>query len=355
MRHSIACFLVLGILLGAVVVFAANNNNAPVPLTNVPVPAERLAAFAPLPAFIDSAEYPYTTPRVTLGRMLWYEPRISASQKISCNTCHPLENYGVDHEKVSDGFRGRQGTRNAPTVYNAAGHVAQFWDGRASTVEAQARGPMMNPVEMAMNSEARVVETVESLWEYRDLFRKSFPGQRHPITFENVAIAIGTFERGLVTPSRWDRFLKGDRSALTDEEVAGFNTFYEVGCASCHNGAYLGGSKFEKLGQMKPWPDTHDPGRFEVTRNAADRNVFKVAGLRNVAMTAPYYHDGSVATLKEAVRMMGEFQLGKKLEPAQIASIELYLRTLTGAIPRDYIAVPPLPPNRHDTPKPIAD
>ena len=354
MRHSILSILALGIVLSAVLLLGANNN-APVPVTSVPVPAERLVAFAPLPAFIDSPEYPYTKARVTLGRMLWYEPRLSASQTISCNTCHALDKYGVDNLRVSGGVKGRQGTRNAPTVYNAAGHVAQFWDGRATTVEAQAKGPMMNPVEMAMNSEARVVETVESMWEYRDQFRKAFPDQNHPITFENVAVAIGTFERGLVTPSRWDRFLKGDRTVLTAQEITGFNSFYEAGCASCHNGAYLGGSKYEKLGQVKPWPDTHDPGRFKVTGKATDRNVFKVAGLRNVAMTAPYYHDGSVATLEDAIRMMGEYQVGKKLQPAQIASIKLFLETLTGAIPREYIAVPPLPPSRHDTPKPIAD
>ncbi|HZU26042.1 MAG TPA: cytochrome c peroxidase [Bryobacteraceae bacterium] len=359
MRHFAFTLLTLSLLLGSFGLIAADQPaarpNPPVHLSNVPVPPERLAAFHPLPPAMEDRAYPMTAARVALGRMLYYDPRLSASQKVSCNTCHPLDKYGVDNEAVSTGVKGQHGARNAPTVYNSAGHASQFWDGRAATVEEQAKGPMMNPVEMGMDSQARVVVTVGSIWEYRDLFRKAFPGHRHPISFENVAVAIGAFERGLVTPSRWDRFLRGDRTALTDEEIAGFNTFYEVGCATCHNGTYLGGEKYEKLGALKPWPDTHDPGRFEVTRREADRAVFKIAGLRNVAMTAPYYHDGSVATLPEAIRMMGEYQLGRKLDAAQIGSIETYLKALTGQIPSGYVSPPPLPPSRHDTPRPITD
>jgi len=320
---------------------------------DVSIPGSRLSAFAPLPSVIDSKENPLNSAKIRLGRLLYYDPRLSANQKISCNTCHPLDKYGVDSERVSTGVHGQQGTRNSPTVYNAAGHIAQFWDGREPTVEAQAGRPMMNPVEMGMTSEARVVQTIGSIWAYRDLFRKSFPGQRHPITFDNAADAIAAFERGLMTPSRWDRFLKGDRSALTEEEQAGFNTFYQSGCAVCHNGAYLGGSRYERLGLAKPWPESHDPGRAAVTHRDEDRNVFKVPSLRNVAMTAPYYHDGSVLTLDDAVSKMGEYQLGRTLTPQETASIELFLKTLTGDIPREYIAPPTLPPSRHDTPKPL--
>ncbi len=319
------------------------------------IPHDRLAGFQPLPLVMSSSANPATVTQVNLGRMLYYDTRLSADHKVSCNTCHLLEHYGTENSPVSTGFRGQAGNRNSPTVYNAAGQLAQFWDGRAADVEAQAKGPVTNPVEMAMSSPERVVATLNSIPGYVTMFHEAFPGETDPVTFDNMAAAIGAFERGLVTPSRWDRFLEGDQSALTAPEKKGFNTFYEAGCAACHSGAYLGGSQYQRLGLVKAWPDTHDPGRFSVTHNEADRNVFKVPTLRNIDRTGPYYHDGSIATLDEAIAKMGEYQLGRQLNSTEVASIKTYFKALTGRIPTDYIRKPKLPPSTAATPKPVTD
>jgi cytochrome c peroxidase len=237
-------------------------------------------------------------------------------------------------------------------VYNAAGHFVQFWDGRAPDVEEQAKGPVMNPVEMAMPSGKAVVAVLKSMPEYVNAFKKAFPADKDPVTFENTARAIGAFERGLMTPSRWDKFLNGDQGALTDAEKAGFNKFMEVGCQACHAGAYLGGEVYQKLGSMKPYPDTSDPGRQRVTKQESDRLVFKVPSLRNIDKTAPYFHTGKVGTLEEAVKEMGEYQLGKQVKDDEVASIVTFLKTLTGEIPADYIKPPQLPKSTAKTPKP---
>jgi len=297
---------------------------------NVKVNPGALKLFRPLPAAVSSAANPITEAKVELGRKLYHETRLSRNRDISCNTCHPLDRYGVDGAPVSTGDRGRKGTRNAPTVYNAAGHLAQFWDGRAPDVEEQAKGPLLNPVEMAMASGAQVEAVLKSIPEYADLFRRAFPGQPDPVTFNNLARAIGAFERRLITPSRWDRLLKGDQGALTDAEKAGFNKFVESGCAACHNGAYVGGNAFQKIGMVHPWPNTADLGREQVTKKDSDKFLFKVPSLRNVARTAPYFHDGSLTTLNEAIRKMGMHQLGKNLTDADIRSIAAWLETLTG-------------------------
>ncbi len=296
-----------------------------------------------LPDSIPSPTNPLTPAKIDLGRMLFYEPRLSKGHDVSCNSCHSLDNYGVDGKRVSTGFQGQLGGRNSPTVYNAAGHLAQFWDGRAADVEEQAKGPVLNPVEMAMASDAEVVATLRAIPGYRAAFQKAFPASSEPITFDNMALAIGAFERKLVTPSRWDRFLNGDSAAITQEEMAGHHEFMHQGCASCHNGAYVGGRMFQKLGVEQPWPISTDLGRIEVTKNAADRMVFKVPSLRNVEKTGPYFHSGTVATLPEAVRLMGQHQLGVKLEDRQVSQIIAWLKTLTGEIPLDYIRRPKLP------------
>ena len=303
----------------------------------------KLSAFQPLPAAMESAKNPITDAKIQLGRMLYYEKRLSRNQDISCNSCHLLNRFGVDGEKFSTGFKGQKGGRNAPTVYNAAGHLAQFWDGRAADVEEQAKGPVLNPVEMAMPNEQSVVKILKSIPEYDALFRKAFPGEKDPVTFDNMALAIGAFERRLVTPSRWDKYLQGDRNALTAQERAGLQKFMDVGCQTCHNGPFVGGKVFQKLGLMKPYPDTHDKGRVEVTKQASDEMVFKVPSLRNIDKTAPYFHNGSATTLDAAVRNMAEYQLGKKLNDADVKSITAWLKTLTGEVPADYIKEPALP------------
>jgi cytochrome c peroxidase len=192
---------------------------------------------------------------------------------------------------------------------------------------------------MAMPDEKAVVAELRKVKWYEEQFKKAFPEAKgDPITMDNLAKAIGAFERKLVTPSRWDKFLGGDKNALTSAEKVGFKKFTETGCNTCHAGPYVGGAMFQKLGLVKPWPKQDDQGRFEVTKQDADKMVFKVPSLRNVEKTAPYFHDGSVATLEEAVKLMANHQLGKTLDDADVASIVAFLKSLTGVIPRDYIA-----------------
>jgi cytochrome c peroxidase len=314
-----------------------------------------LAFFKPLPARFESEMNPITDEKVQLGRMLFYETRFSINQDLSCNSCHGLETYGVDNEPTSIGHKKQRGGRNSPTVYNAAGHIAQFWDGRAQTIEDQAKGPILNPVEMAMPNAEHVIKVLKSIPEYTKLFKQVFPNDKEPVNYDNVAKAIGAFERQLVTPSRWDKFLKGDQGALTEPEKAGFALFAKLGCPTCHNGVAVGGAQFQKLGLVNPFPDQSDLGRYDVTKNEADKMVFRVPSLRNVEKTGPYFHTGKIAALEEAVRLMAFHQLGKELKPEEITSIITWLKSLTGEIPKAYIAKPELPPSTDKTPKPKPD
>jgi len=311
----------------------------------------KLQAFAPLPDAMSPRNGGLTEEEVALGRMLYYEPRLSRSQGISCNSCHLLDKYGVDNQPTSDGHKGQLGDRNSPTVYNAAGQFVQFWDGRAADVEAQAKGPVMNPVEMAMPSEENVIAVLNSMPGYVQAFKKAFPEAKSPVSFDNMATAIGAFERKLVTPARWDKFLRGDQAALTPEEKAGFNTYIAAGCQTCHAGAYLGGNLYQKLGVMKPYPDQSDLGRYQVTKSEGDKMVFKVPSLRNSEKTGPYFHNGKVSTLDRTVALMGEYQLGKKLSDDEVKSIVTWMHTLTGEIPAEYVKVPELPKSTAKTPK----
>ena len=336
----------------ATVLFNACGKKTAGPSEAVTVDPAQLELFAPLPDVIPSADNPLSEEKIALGRMLYYDTRLSKSQELSCNSCHKLNAYGVDNEPTSEGHKGQRGDRNSPTVYNAAGHFVQFWDGRAPDVEAQAKGPVMNPVEMAMASEKQVVAVLKSMPEYVEAFRKAFPGEKDPVTYDNMAKAIGAFERKLVTPSRWDRFLRGDQTALTNAEKAGFNAYMDAGCQACHAGTYLGGNMYQRLGAAKPWPDASDPGREKVTKNLADRLVFKVPSLRDVEKTAPYFHSGKVATLEEATSLMAQYQLGKTLSPEKTEAIVAFLKSLTGELPVEYIQPPGLPKSTNRTPKP---
>jgi cytochrome c peroxidase len=316
------------------------------------IPPARLKMFGPLPDSFDSPANPPNAAKLELGKMLYFENRLSKSHKFSCNSCHMLDKHGVDNQPTSEGHKGQRGDRNSPTVCNAAGHFVQFWDGRAKDVEEQAKGPVLNPVEMAMPDEKTVVATVKSMPEYVALFRKAFPGEKDPVTYDNIAKAIGAFERRLVTPSRWDKFLKGDKTALNDAEKAGFLKFVDAGCAACHNGVHVGAASFQKLGVAKPWPDQKDQGRYAVTKNEADRMMFKVPTLRNVEKTWPYMHDGRTAKLEDAVSLMAEYELGRKLQPAEVTSIVTWLKTLTGDLSAEYVKPPTLPPSTAKTPPP---
>ena len=310
---------------------------------------ETLANFKPLPASFESGDNALTEEKTSLGKALYYEKKLSISKTISCNSCHMLDAYGVDGHPVSEGHDHKPGGRNSPTSYNAAGHLAQFWDGRAKDVEAQAKGPILNPVEMGMPNEKAVVAVLKKEPTYVAAFKKAFPGEADPVTFDNVAKAIGAFERKLVTPSRWDKFLGGDKTALTQEEKKGFKTFLATGCTGCHNGMLLGGNSYQKLGAVVAWPKQTDQGRFEVTKQESDKMFFKVPSLRNVEKTAPYFHDGSVASLPEAVKAMAKHQLGRDLPESDVQSIVVFLKALTGEVPKDYIAAPPEKPEADAT------
>jgi len=286
------------------------------------------AAFQPLPQLAQSEANPLSPAKVSLGKSLYNDTRLSLDNDLSCNSCHRLDSFGVDNQPTSSGHKGQRGDRNSPSSFNAALHVAQFWDGRSPTVETQALGPILNPKEMAMPSEAEVLKRLKSDPKTVQAFKAAFPGQSDPVTYPNVGNAIGAFERTLITPSRFDRYLKGDTKALSSTEKRGAQLFVETGCTACHNGATLGGLSFQKLGLVKPYP-SNDLGRQGVTKQSTDTMVFKVPSLRNVDKTGPYFHDGSIKSLREAVSTMAEYQLGKKLSPEQVSDIVAFLKTLT--------------------------
>ncbi len=292
---------------------------------------------------------------VDLGRRLYFEKRLSKNQELSCNSCHVLDKYGTDNLPFSPGHKGQLGGRSSPNVYHSALSLAQFWDGRAADLAAQAKGPILNPVEMAMPDEKSVIAVLESIPGYPEAFAKAFPGEAAPLNYNNLAVAIAAFEKGLVTPSRFDKYLKGDGAALSAEERAGLELFVAKGCAGCHNGPALGGAMFMKYGMIHPVEELKDGGRFEHTKNEADRSFFKVPTLRNVAETAPYFHDGSAKTLDEAVRKMAWHQGGHKLSDAEAASIQTFLKSLTGDLPKEYIALVAPFPSGPKTPAPVKD
>lgn len=306
------------------------------------------AIFGVLPEEATSARNPTSEEKVALGRMLYYDPRLSKDQDVSCNSCHPLDRFGVDGQTTSPDHRGRRGERNAPTVYNAALNVAQFWDGRAADVEDQVKAAVLNPNEATTPEDSQVLVVLNAIPAYAPLFAAAFPDEDDSISIDNVARALGAFERGLSTPSRFDAFLEGEETALNELEIRGLQSFFSAGCIQCHVGPALGGISFQKLGRNEPYP-TDDPGRFEVTRRERDRFFFKVPSLRNVAETGPWFHDGGVESLAEAVHLMSRHQLGRELSPEQVAPIVAFMGSLTGAVDPVYIEPPVLPASGADT------
>jgi len=318
-------------------------------VAEVEVNRAMLGIFQPLVEVAENPENPITDEKVDLGRMLYYDTRLSENRSVSCNTCHDLAEYGTDRAAVSTGIHDQQGGRSAPTVYNAAIHIAQFWDGRAADVEEQAVGPILNPIEMGMPDADYVLKVLHSIPGYVEAFAEAFPEDEEPLTYDNVGKAIGAFERKLMTPSRFDDYLEGDEGALTSEEKEGLNLFITTGCITCHNGMGVGGHMFQKLGLVKEWP-SEDLGRFEVTGNEADKYFFKVPSLRNIAETGPYLHDGSIETLEEITAKMAEYQLGRVLSDEEVASIVTFMHALTGEIDEEFIAEPELPADGPETP-----
>jgi len=310
--------------------------------------------FAPLPMAMPAPpDNPTTEVKVRLGKMLFFEPRLSKSDMISCNTCHNLATAGVDNLPTSMGHLAQFGPRNAPTGLNAGLEIAQFWDGRAATLEEQAKGPILNPVEMAMPDVPMVLSRISTIPEYVDLFKQAFPGEKEPVNYDNVAKAIAAFERTLLTPSRFDKFLRGKADALSSEEKQGLSLVMQKGCIACHNGVGAGGGMYQKFGLQGRYYYSDDPGRFNVTKKEEDRYFFKVPMWRNVTRTAPYFHDGSVWDLKEAIRIMGRLQLGTELSDKEVDLIEAFMHSLEGQIPDEALKLPVLPASSMATPKPV--
>jgi cytochrome c peroxidase len=323
-------FAALSVSLGALLWGAEEGGSRPAVVRSSPAqppPSQRRDALLPLPPLPA-----LPADKVELGRRLFFEPRLSRDDTISCAHCHDPARGGTDRMRVSLGIGGQLGQLNAPTVFNAGLNFVQFWDGRAATLEEQAAGPVHNPVEMGSNWD-EVVAKLSQDAAYRDAFQRIYAdGMRG----ENIADAIATFERSLLTPdSPFDRFLLGDETALGELERAGYRRFLDYGCASCHQGAHIGGNLFQRFGVMDDYfadrpVAPHDLGRFNVTGREADRHVFKVPSLRNVAVTPPYFHGGSAATLEDAVVIMGRYQLGRELTDEDVRALVAFLQALTG-------------------------
>src|SRR6266700_2264539 len=282
--------------------------------------ADAQQAFQPLPKDMATPEFPITPERVELGRMLFFDSRASVDGTASCARCHEPFLYGTDRLKKPHGARDRINSRNAPTVLNAALQFNAHWRGDRKNVEDQATQALIGPTSFANPDYDSAMRSIKAIPGYPEMFAKVFPGEQDPVTPENWGKAIGSYERTLVTPSRFDQYLSGDVQALSSAEQRGLRTFLETGCATCHSGPGVGGSMFQKFGVVEDyWKETGsteiDKGRFDVTHDDADMYVFKVPSLRNVAMTPPYFHDGAINTLPEAVRIMAKAQLGK--DPAQ--------------------------------------
>lgn len=313
-----------------------------------PILNEAKKFFSPLPDTFQSQDNPITKQKVELGKMLFFERRLSVNNMVSCATCHAIEYYYSSPAPKQMGALELQ-PRNAPTVLNAAGQFVQHWVGDRKDVEDQAFKSLTGRAAFGNPSEEEVVNKLKKIPQYVELFKKAFPNERDPLTAENIAKAIGAFERVLITPSRFDKFLKGDKKALTEQEKKGLKTFIEVGCVVCHNGVLVGGNTYQKFGIFEPYwkytkSDSIDEGRYVVTKKDEDKYVFKVPSLRNVVMTPPYFHDGSVESLEQAIWIMGKVQLGKDLTKEQINDIINFLKTLTGEIPEEAIKPPILPP-----------
>ncbi|MFZ9596303.1 MAG: cytochrome-c peroxidase [Bdellovibrionia bacterium] len=287
---------------------------------------------------------PLTEKKVELGKKLYFDPRISKTGKVSCNSCHDVRGSGTDNQPVSEGVDGQKGGRNAPTVWNSAFWTVQFWDGRAKSLEDQAKGPMINPVEMGMKDHQAVVDTLSQIEGYKKEFKEVF-GPENSLTIDNVAKAIAAYERTLITPdSPYDRYLRGDKKALSASAKRGMKLTQTVGCMACHNGPHFNGPQIPSGFYMK-FPNIpgssydqkydllSDPGRYAVTKNEADRHFWRVSSWRNVAITGPYFHNGRVKTLDEAVRVMAKTQLARDLKDKEVKDIVAFLESLTGQRP----------------------
>ena len=313
--------------------------------------------FKPLPSTVPAVkDNPVTPAKIELGKALFFDPRLSASGVFSCYSCHNLATGGDDNMETSVGHGWQKGPRNSPTALNSVLNEAQFWDGRAADLAAQAKGPIQAGVEMA-NTPEQVVATLTSMPAYVDSFKAAFPDEVEPVSFDNMAKAIEAFEATLITPAPFDAYLNGDDAALSDTAKAGMALFIDKGCSSCHSGVNVGGHGYYPFGLIeKPGSEIlpeGDKGRFAVTETADDEYVFRASPLRNIALTAPYFHSGKVWDLKVAVQIMAESQLGEELSDDEANQIVAFLDSLTGTLPE--ITVPVLPAETAATPRPTAE
>lgn len=349
MTHAFKALTVVASAVGALLI--AGNALAADPLME-----RARELFKSLPASIPAVkDNAVTREKIDLGKMLFFEPRLSASGIFSCNSCHNLGLGGVDGLETSVGHGWQKGPRNSPTVLNAVLNVAQFWDGRAEDLKAQAKGPIQAGVEMNSTPD-RVMAVLSSIPAYKTKFADAFPNEKAPLSFDNVAKAIEAFEATLTTPGApFDQYLDGKADALTDAQKAGLTLFIDKGCSSCHNGVNVGGQDYFPFGVVeKPGADIlpiGDKGRFAVTKTADDEYVFRSPTLRNVELTGPYFHSGKVWDLRQAVAVMGSSQLGAKLNDEEIDQITAFLKALTGQQPR--IEYPLLPASLSATPQPM--
>ena len=316
-----------------------------------------LELFEPLPSTVPAvADNEITPEKIDLGKALFFDPRLSASGVFSCNSCHNLATGGDDNLETSIGHGWQKGPRNAPTVLNAVFNEAQFWDGRAEDLKAQAKGPVQAGVEMA-NTPEQVEATLKSMPQYVEWFQGAFPDEADPVTFDNMAKAIEAFEATLLTPAPFDAYLNGNLAALSDEQKQGLAHFIDQGCAACHSGINVGGHGYYPFGLIeKPGAEVlppNDKGRFAVTQTADDSYVFRASPLRNIAVTAPYFHSGKVWDLEQAVAIMGSSQLGEDLSDPEVKAITAFLRSLTGTLPE--VTYPILPPETGTTPRPSGE
>ena len=328
---------------------SAPQNSADVSAEDKALLERAQATFKPLPDLAEMQKVrPFTEEQVKLGQQLWYENRLSKGNTVSCNSCHNLATAGVDNMPTSAGHKSQFGARNSPTALNAALLGSQFWDGRAADVEEQAGGPLLNPVEMANATEADAAAKIAGIPEYQEKFKAAFP-EDGAVSLKNITTALGAFERTLLTPTRWDDYLKGNVSALSEQERKGVRAFMDNGCIACHNGVNLGGTMFQKFGLVDGpyWKHIddpkHDKGRADVTKKAEDEFFFRVPGLRNVERTYPYFHNGSVWELDKAVNIMAKAQLGKTLAPEDTENIVAFLKALSGNVPESARTMPELP------------
>jgi cytochrome c peroxidase len=325
-------------ILAAMAAWGCTKKEPPAPAAEKPAAVEQekpsVAAVEPLKPLPDSVNV--NMDKVLLGRSLYHDTALSGDGTISCATCHSLDGGGAEPRKTSIGINGQVGPINSPTVLNSGYNFVQFWDGRAKDLQEQAAGPVANPMEMGETWD-NVVKKLKKNPEYVAAFSKLYDDG---ITQSNVTDAIAEYEKSLITPSRFDAYLLGNEDAITEAEKEGYATFKEVGCTACHTGINVGGTMFQKLGLVNdyfkdrgtPLTDA-DLGRFNVSKNPAEKHFFKVPTLRNVELTAPYLHDGSRDTLEETVQIMGKYQLGRDLSEAQIKSIVAFLKSLTGELP----------------------